>query len=525
LNASFTLDALAGVNYYQTQTTSQVAAIQGLTIPLFYNLSNSNSPPTSANTFFEKRLFGVYAQATVGFKEQVFLTVNARNDWSSTLPLGNNNFFYPGVNLSWLASQTFDMKNSKISLLKLRAAYGQTGADAQPYQIYSTIQQGNILSPLGIPYGSINFPIVGVNGFTITPSIGNLHLQPIITKELELGLEAKFFDNRLGIDATVYDKRTDGQILNVPIAPSSGYSGLIENVGVLQNKGIEITLNGTPVRSRDFTWNLNFTFAKNESDVMSLTNGLDKIQIETDGLTGGMEFDLFPGKPIGVFYSPAGVYTPDGKIVVDPNTGFPVVNPDKKDIGTSQRDFSMGLINIFTYKNWTFSFSLDYRKGGYFYSSTADITMFSGNAANTTFNSRKPFIIPNSVNQIMGTDNKPVFVENKTFIPESSFDSYFYTNNNKPLAYPMRLIDRSFLKLRDITLAYNLPAKWTTPIHANNLMLSVYARNIILWLPKGNAYIDPEVSNLGNDLQSEFGEYSPTGPTTVQFGLSLKANF
>jgi TonB-linked SusC/RagA family outer membrane protein len=525
LNSNFNLDALAGVNYYQSKTTSQVTAIQGLTIPLFYNLSNSNSPPTGANTLFEKRLIGIYAQATLGYKDQLYLTVNARNDWSSTLPIGNNNFFYPGANLSWIASNTFDMKGSTVSLLKFRAAYGETGADAQPYQIYPTIQQGNILSPLGIPYGTITFPIAGINAFTTTPNIGNLNLKPIITKELELGVEAKFLDNRLGIDLAVYNKKTDGQIFNVPISPSSGFSGLIENVGLVQNKGIEITFTATPVRNRDFSWNLNYTFAKNESEVVSLTNGLNKIQIGSDGLTGGMEFDLFPGKPVGIFYSPAPVYTPDGKIVVDPNTGFPVVNPDKEDIGTSQRDFAMGLINSFTYKNWTFSFSLDYRKGGEFYSSTADITMFSGNAAITTYNNRKPFVIPNSVNQIDDGSGKPVYVENKTLIAESVFDSYFYTNNNKPLAYPMRLIDKSFLKLRDITIAYTLPAKWTTPLHASNMMLSLYGRNFLLWLPKQNAYIDPEVSNLGNDLQSEFGEYSPTGPTTVQYGISLKATF
>jgi TonB-linked SusC/RagA family outer membrane protein len=525
LNSSFNLEALAGVNYFQRQASNLTAAIQGLTIPLFYNLGNSNSPPTSSNTFLEKRLIGVYAQATVGFKDQLYLTVNARNDWSSTLPINNNSYFYPGANLSWLASQTFDMKSSSISLLKFRAAFGETGADAQPYQIYPTIQQGNIPATTGMPYGTITFPIAGVNGFTITPSIGNTNLKPIITKELELGAEAKFFDNRVGIDLAVYDKETDGQIFNVPIAPSSGYSGLIENVGVVSNKGIELTLNGTPVKSRDFTWNLIYTFAKNNSEVVSLSNGLNKIQIASDGLTGGMEFDLFPGKPVGIFYSPAPVYTNDGKIVVDANTGFPVVNPDKMDIGTSERDFMMGLVNSFTYKNWQFGFSLDFRKGGYFYSSTADITMFAGNAAITTYNDRKPFVIPNSVNQVMGTDGKPVYLENKTVIAESVFDSYFYTNNNKPLAYPMRLIDRSFLKLRDITLSYTLPAKWATPIHATSLMVSAYGRNFLLWLPKDNAYIDPEVSNLGNDLQSEFGEYSPTGPTTVQYGISLKASF
>jgi TonB-linked SusC/RagA family outer membrane protein len=525
LNSDFSLDALAGINYYQSKTTNQTAAIQGLTIPLFYNLSNSNSPPTSANSLFEKRLIGIYAQATVGYRDQLYLTVNARNDWSSTLPINNNNFFYPGANLSWLASQTFDMKESKVSFLKFRIAYGETGADALPYQIYPTIQQGNIPPTTGMPYGAITFPIAGVNGFTITPSIGNPNLKPIITKELELGAEAKFFNNRIGIDATVYNKETDGQIFNVPISPSSGYSGLIENVGVVSNKGIEITLNATPVRSRDFTWTLNYTFSKNESDVVSLSNGLNKVQIGSDGLTGGMEFDLFPGKPVGIFYSPAPVYAPDGKIVVDASSGFPVVNPNKADMGTSQRDYSMGLVNSFNYKNWQLSFSLDFRKGGEFYSSTADITMFSGNAYNTTYNDRKPFVVPNSVNQITGADGKPAYVENSTAIPQSSFDAYFYTTSNKALAYPMRLIDKSFLKMRDVTLSYTLPAKWATPIHASNLMLSVYGRNFILWLPKGNAYIDPEVSNLGNDLQSEFGEYSPTGPTTVQYGISLKANF
>jgi len=525
LNSDFSLDALAGTSYYQSKITNQTTAIQGLTIPLFYNLSNSNSPATGANSLFEKRLIGLYATATIGFKEQVFLTGSVRNDWSSTLPIDHNSFFYPGASLSWLASQTFNLKDSKISLLKFRAAYGETGADAQPYQVYNTIQQGNIPPTTGIPYGQITFPIAGINGFTTTPNIGNANLKPIITKEVELGLEAKFFNNRIGVDATVYNKETDGQIFNVAISPSTGFSGLIENVGVIRNKGIELTLNGVPVQTRDFTWNMNFTYSKNLSDVVSLTNGLDKFQLQTDGLTGGMEFDLFPGKPVGIFYSPAPVYSPDGKIVTDANTGFPVVNQDKKDIGTSQRDFSMGLINSFTYKSWQLSFSLDYRKGGSFYSSTADIYLFSGNAAATAYNNRNPFIIPNSVNQVTGTDGKPAYVENKTVIGESVFDSYFYTNNNKPLAYPMRLIDRSFLKMRDITISYTLPAKWATPIHASNLMLSIYGRNFILWLPKGNAYIDPEVSNLGNDLQSEFGEYSPTGPTTMQFGFSLKANF
>ncbi|MFI5193336.1 MAG: SusC/RagA family TonB-linked outer membrane protein [Chitinophagales bacterium] len=521
----FNLDVIGGVNYYQTQISNVTAAIQGLTIPFYYNLANSNSPPTGANSSFEKRLIGTYAQASLGYRDQLFLTVNARNDWSSTLPAGNNSFFYPGANISWLASQTLGLKGSGISLLKLRAAYGETGADAQPYLIYPTIQQGNIPSTTGIPYGQINFPIAGINGFTISPGIGNPDLKPILTREAELGFEAKFFNSRVGIDADVYDKETDGQIFNVPISPSSGYSAIIENVGLVSNKGVEITLNVNPVHTKDFSWNLNYTFAKNKSKVVRLASGLDKISEGNDGLSGGMEFDLFPGKPIGIFYSPVPKYTPDGKMVVDVNTGFPVEAVDHADVGTSERNFSMGLVNAFSYKSWQFSFSLDFRQGGKFYSSTADIAMFSGNAAITTYNDRKPFLIPNSVNQVPGTDDKPVYVPNTTQIGENLFDAYFYTNNNKPLAYPMRLIDKSFLKLRDVTLSYTLPAKWASRIKSDNLMLTFYGRNFILWLPKGNKYIDPEVSNLGNDLQSEFGEYSPTGPTTVQFGISLKASF
>ncbi|MFI5156605.1 MAG: SusC/RagA family TonB-linked outer membrane protein, partial [Chitinophagales bacterium] len=511
LDKDFNLDVLVGSNYYQTQASNLTAAIQGLTVPYFYNLSNSNNPPTSSNGYAEKRLIGVYGQAVLGYKEQLYLTINARNDWSSTLPIDHNSFFYPGANLSWIASQTFDLSNSMISLLKFRAAYGKTGADAQPYLIYPTLTQGNIQNtspPIsGMLYGTVTFPFNGVNGFTISNNIGNLNLKPIITKEAEFGTEIRLFQNRFGLDAAYYDKETDGQIFTVPIAPSTGYTGLVENIGVVSNKGIELTVDVTPVKTTNFNWKFYYTFAKNWNQVVRLTAGLDKVIEATDGLSGGIEFDAVPGKPIGSYYSPVPLYSPDGKIVVDPNTAFPVQAPDKADIGTSQRDFTMGLVNMISYKNWTLGFSLDYRKGGMMYSGTADLVMFSGNGIATAYNDRRPFIIPNSVNQVIDNSGKATYTENKTYIDESNIANYFYTNNNKPLAYPMRLIDKSFLKLRDVTLTYSIPKAWAAKIKANNLSLTAYGRNIFLWTPKSNSYVDPEVSNLGNDLVSEFGEY------------------
>ena len=530
LNKDFNLDVLAGANYYQTQASNVTAAIQGLTVPFFYNLSNSNNPPTSSNGYAEKRLIGLYGQAILGYKEQLYLTVNARNDWSSTLPIDHNSFFYPGANLSWIASQTFDLSGTAVSLLKFRAAYGKTGADAQPYLIYPTLTQGNILPTTppvsGISFGSVTFPFNGINGFTVSNNIGNLNLKPIITKETELGAEMRFLNNRVGFDFAYYDKETVGQIFTVPIAPSTGYTGLVENIGVVTNKGIELTFDASPIRATNFNWRINYTFAKNWNKVVSLTAGLDKVIVSTDGLSGGIEYDAIPGKPIGSYYSPVPLYAPDGKIVVDPNTAFPVQAPAKADIGTSQRDFSMGLVNTFTYKNWQLGFSLDYRKGGMMYSGTADLTMFSGNALVTAYNNRQPFIIPNSVNQVIGSDGKASYVENKTYVDQANISNYFYTNNNKALAYPMRLIDKSFLKLRDITLSYSLPKTWAARIKASNVSLTVYGRNFFLWTPKSNIYVDPEVSNLGNDLAGEFGEYGGgTGPTTRQYGLSLRASF
>ncbi|MFI5154975.1 MAG: SusC/RagA family TonB-linked outer membrane protein [Chitinophagales bacterium] len=317
LNKDFNLDALAGANFYQTQAYNVTAAIQGLTVPNFYNLSNSNNPATASNASAEKRLMGLYAQAIVSWREQLYLTLNARNDWSSTLPTNANSFFYPGANLSWIASNTFNLTNNTISLLKFRAAYGKTGADAAPYLIYPTLTQGNIIgtSPpvSGMLYGTMTFPFNGINGFTISNNIGNLNLKPIITKEFELGTEIRFMNNRFGLDLALYNKETDGQIFTVPISPSTGYTGLVENIGVVTNKGIEATVDANIIHSASFNWKLNYTFAKNWNQVVKLSNGLDKIIEQTDGLSGGIEYDAIPGKPIGSYFSPVPLYSPDGK--------------------------------------------------------------------------------------------------------------------------------------------------------------------------------------------------------------------
>ncbi|MEP6628723.1 MAG: hypothetical protein ABJA32_12100, partial [Ginsengibacter sp.] len=403
--------------------------------------------------------------------------------------------------------------------LKFRAGYGQTGNSPQSYQIYPSL----VAASIPLPFGSVDFPFNGISSFEISNSIANAHLKPIITTEAELGMEIHFLNNKIGLDVAVYDKKTNGQIFNVPITPSSGYTSLVQNLGLVSNKGVEIELNLKPVDSKNFTWALDYNFAKNWNKVDKLTSGLQKVTIY--GLIGGVELDAIPGKSVSGIYAFGPQYTPDGKIIVNSTTGKPLQSPDRIFYGNAENDYTMGLSNNFRFKAWNFNFSLDYRKGGVFYSKTAEQLLFTGGATPTIYNDRRPFVLPNSVVQ-NGTDNngKPVYVENTTPITESAFQDYWPENGNPALAYANDILDRSFIKLRNISLSYSLPNHIASKIKANNLTLTIYSRNILLWTPAANLYIDPEASNFGNDLTSQLGEFE-TSPTSIQFGVALKASF
>ncbi|PSL47476.1 TonB-linked SusC/RagA family outer membrane protein [Chitinophaga niastensis] len=518
LNADFTLDGVAGFNLNQREGKIFNSSVKGLTIPGFYVISNSPNTPISSTQEFVRRLYGLYAQATFGFREYLFVTLNARNDWSSTLPDKSNSYFYPAVNAAFILSQALKLDPSVISYAKLRASWGKTGNDALPYLTKTVLNTGQVVR---IPFGTLDFPFNGIPGYTVGDNIGNPDLKPEISSEYEVGGELKLFHNRLGFDVAFYNKLTNGQILAVPITPSSGYSSITQNFGKVRNKGIELSAMVVPVETTNFSWNINYTFARNKNIVEELPAGLDQVVLNS---VYDAKFVARKGQPLGVFYAPVAATTPDGKTIVDAK-GLPIAAQTDGYYGTSQRDFTMGLVNTFRYKDFTLGFSIDWRKGGVFYSGTADLTYFVGNAYQTTFNDRRAFVIPNSVQQI-GTDAqaKPVYGENTIPITDDNYDAYWYHTTNKGDAYKQRIIDKTFLKLRDITLSYNLPTSAARRIAANNLSLTVFARNLFIWTPSGNTFIDPEVSNYGNDLNSELGEFRSM-PSTKSYGVSLKVSF
>jgi hypothetical protein len=231
------------------------------------------------------------------------------------------------------------------------------------------------------------------------------------------------------------------------------------------------------------------------------------------------------GRPVGILEAPKPEMTEDGRIIVNASNGFSVKTTEDQEYGTVQRDYMMGLNNNFTYKNWSLGVNLDYRRGGYFVSHTADLTYFVGNALQTAYNDRRPFIIPNSVvNTGVDAQGKPVYEENTTPIDMTNVNSFWYHSSNGAMHWDRLILPKDFLKLRDITLSYRLPASWSRKINAQSVTFSAIGRNFLLWVPQKNSFIDPEITNLGNDIIGEFGEQGAS-PTTKSYGVSLKVNF
>ena len=514
----FNIDGLIGMNYNERGSDILYAYIEDLALPGFFDISNGTNPPQASHYKSKQAIFGLYGSATVGYKDYLYLTLTGRNDWSSTLPKENNAYFYPSGNLSFLLTNLLDIDRRKISYAKIRASYGKTGKDAPIYSVYDGITAQTVL----LNFGQISFPFNGVPGYSLQNALGNRNLKPEISTESEIGAEIKFLDDRLGFDVAYYSKLSEGQIINVPISPSTGYSSVTLNFGKIRNRGIELSAMLTPIRSRRFTWDISYNFTRNRNLVLELPTGLDKVTLNQGAYDAKLEARL--NQPLGVIYAPTYRRDPQGRTIVDPNTGFPLGEAQDGYYGAAQRDYTMGLINSFSFKNFRLGFSFDYRKGGVFYSSTSELLMFTGNHYLTTYNDRRPFIVPNSVVEVIDQDGKPTYVENTTPIDEAHQDDYWYQNSNRAAIYQYRILDKSFLKLRDVSLSYMLPETWSKKISADRIVVSVIGRNLWTWLPKSNQIIDPETSNFGRDINSELGEFR-VGPMSRSLGVSVKASF
>lgn len=506
LSEKWKIDALVGVEYNKRELNSLAASITGLDVPNYYELSNSaNRPVIGQNNSIQKNL-GYYAQAELSYANTYFLTLSGRNDTSSTLPIGNNTYFYPAASFSAV------VWDNNSNFLKLRTAASQVARDTNPYGTESSL----ITGAAAANFGQVLAPLGGVNYYELSGVLGNPNLKPERTTEYEFGVEGNFFGGRITLDASIYDRKTKDLIVSVPLDPSTGFTTQSQNIGDVQNRGIELALGLTPVKTPDFTWTMNYTFTKNKNEITSL-NSDTKIPLAD---AYGVFFFAEKGQPLGAFYSRVPERTAEGQYIVNPANGYYVASSDTRYIGNSQRDFVMGLQNSFTYKNVTLNFALDWKQGGEMYSYTKRLNQFVGNGVETTYNDRAPFIIPNSV--VANSDGS--YSENTTPVSFENITNYWGNTSNNPGIEQGHVIDKTFIRLRDLSFYYSFPASIIERLGLTKLQLGVYGKNLFLWTPGENPYVDPETSTYGNDLLSEFGEFG-SNPSQRAYGAVLKLSF
>lgn len=521
-NAHFTndwaLNAIVGWNTNERKDSWLSGAINSIDVPGFYNLSNSRSPSVSNQRKETRRLVGAYMNADLSYKNYAYLTLTARNDWSSTLPQNNNSYFYPGATLSFLITDFLRTKNIDTGIVdfaKIRMAYGMTGNDADLYFIYDRYVAAAAANPGYPSIDDLTFPLNGVNSYTVSNQLGNPDLKPELTKEFEIGFEANFFKNRVGIDFSYYNRYTEGLIEVLPKDPSSGYTTQISNLGDVRNKGIELTLNLTPVRIKDFEWNLSWNISVNKNKVEKLN--VPEVFL---GGFGGAGIYAVEGKPLGQFkLSGVRKAAIDGKdyTVVDGNGNpQPTAQTEyfNKDINEKYR---MGFTNVFKWKGLSIFATLDYRHGGYIYSQTKKYMHWTGSSPESVLNDRKPFLVPNSV--IANSDG--TYRENDIPVNPTALHT-FYSDRGGLHGDQSSVISRSYLKLRDAGIAYQFPKSWCSALHLRSVRLSFNMSNILLWTPRENPYIDPETTTFGNDVSAKFGEFNANPSNELYtFGLNV----
>lgn len=508
LNVKFT----TGQNI-RIQDSKEVAiAGNDLIIPDFYNISTitGNILPFELNNGLSAdgnerttnyRRHSVYADLTVGFKNYLFLSATGRNDWSSTLPIDNNSFFYYGTGLSFVASDAFNIKSNKgISYLKTSINLTKTGNDPGLYRT-----QGTFSSPNNFPYGT-------TVGLTQTNTVPSPALNPEFTTSLEIGLETGFFRNRLTANFTGYKTNSTDQIVNSDVSFASGASRAVINVGEIENLGLEIDLNGTILRSDNFRWDVGLNYAFMKSEVISLADGVDELNI------GG--FDTAQviakvGEPYPQLRTTSYLRDDQGRIIVGDN-GDPIQDPTNQIQGKTVPDYIMGLNTNISYKNWNFYAVADYRTGHVFYNAIVDAIEFTGLSKHSATAGRQAFVFPNS----SYSDGAGGFIANNNRLTSGGGNAFWDSYNDVKENY---VTDATTLKLREVSISYTFDDKVSQTIGVDNLSISMFGRNLITLRPKDNVYTDPEF-NLSSGNAVGVGDQNQTAPTR-QFGMSVNVTF
>lgn len=500
LSSKLNLNVSVGGNIMQYRDAFNSGSYAGLIVPGLYTLTNNIGRVTYGESVFQKRINSVFGNATLGYDNTIYLDISGRNDWSSALPKGNNSYFYPATSLSvifsnWLTGAKW------LSFGKVRASVAQIGNDTDPYRTYVAYNAPVLFGTTGNSYILRN------------PALGNGALKPEISNEVEAGLELKFLDNRIGIDFTYYNRITRDLILPLSISQTSGYSNFFTNVGKSRNRGIELQLTASPVRTQNFAWNIIVNYAANRSKLLALdipnNPSIDRYILATERRRGTVSTTAIVGQPLFVLTGTDFTYLNGEKVIAD--NGLYVPSANGKVIGNTQPDFVGGVTNSFTYKGFTLSGLIDFQKGGNFFSYTNMYGLASGTLAET---------VDNNIRET-GVDVSGVAADGtkKTYHLSAP---YHFKNNFGTRISTANLYDASYVYLRELRVGYTLPARVSQLIRSNNATISLYGRN--LWLISSNApNVDP--SNIINSDSNIIGLEGGALPSVRSIGINLNISF
>ena len=496
LSNSFNLSVSVGANRMDNKYKMQQAYVKDLITPGVYKLSNGVAAPITTFTERNKRVNSVYGTATLSYANKIFLDVTGRNDWSSTLPSGNNSFFYPSVSTSFILSDLLRLPE-QISFAKLRASWAQVGNDTDPYKTAKY-------------YNTSAFP----GSASVSPTLYNARFKPEISNSIEVGLDWRMFKQRFGLDLAFYNNITRNQILDVPMDQTTGYTKATMNSGKVRNRGIELQLDGTPVKTKNFTWNSTFTWAKNYNKVLSLAAGLTDGQ--TIAYTGGTNCALIAkvGGSIGDIYGYKLKRAPDGQVVW--KDGITARTTEFEYVGNAYPAWKAGFSNEFSYKNFRVSILFDGQWGGIVYSQTHHKMTEHGTLKHTLKYRENPNF--EVVGEGVMLDERGQYVPNNVPISVSKYYADYWRRAN----VETNSFDASFLKLREARIEYTIPSAGLNKIGIERLTLALYGRNLAMWTKDFPVY-DPEVATLNNGTivpGSELGQLPST--RTMGFNLTLK---
>ncbi|MCM4157957.1 SusC/RagA family TonB-linked outer membrane protein [Gramella sp. AN32] len=495
----------AGGNRFDQHIKYQFAEASQLALPGIYTLANSATPLKGDSQNFEKRINSLYGTGNLSYKDQVYLDLTFRNDWSSTLPADNNSFAYYSAGFSYVISNMLEIPEA-ISFLKIRGSVASVGNDTDPYQ-----NAQNFL--FNQNYGS-NFRV------TNETVLKNINLKPERLNAYEAGLEAWFFDGRLQTDFSAYQNVSIDQIISRPISPTSGFLNYNVNGGEVRTRGFEAAISGEIIQAQDFSWKSSLNYSTYESEVTELPEGVTQFVTGTADVFGGsggsnsVFYIAREGGKVGDMYG-TGFVEIDGETLFNSN-GLPVQDGTLKLLGNYNPDFIMGFNNSFSFKNFNLNILFDWRKGGTIVSRTKALGSTSG-VLEETLEGRENGVVGDGVTNV-GTPENPQYEPNTTPVPASRFYNNFYDRGNEASA----LYSASYVKLRQLSLYYSFSDKFVKSIGFQSLKLGFVGSNLLLFTE--NPHFDPELNALqGRNIV--YGVEDMSYPSTRSFGMSLKTQF